>query len=140
MKKLFCAVASIGLLAACADEAEVVEEETIADAEVNETAMEPATTAAGWDTNADAQFQQAEYTSFGDNFGVWDADSDGSLTEEEFGAGWTEAGWNDSEGAFSAFDDDEDGVLGDGEFFSDDEWGEWDANSDGVLDENEWTY
>lgn len=140
MKKLLCAVATLGLLAACAEEAEVVEEENIADAEVNETAMAPATTAGVWDANADSQFQQAEYTSYRENFGTWDADADGSLTQDEFNAGWNEAGWSDGESAFTGFDDNSDGVLDNNEFFSDDGWSEWDANSDGVLDQNEWRY
>ena len=143
MKKLLCAIAAVGLLGACADEAEV-EEEVIADAGLadttaNEPAMAPAN--AGWDADGDSRFQQAEYTTFGEtNFNAWDADANSSLTEDEFNAGWTQAGWDDSEGAFSTFDDNSDGVLDDNEFFGEDEWGEWDANSDGLLDENEWTY
>lgn len=143
MKKLFCAIAALGLLSACAEEAEeaeVTEEEALADAQVNETAMEPATTLATWDANADGQFQQTEYTANANNFGTWDADSNASLSQEEFNAGWTQAGWEDGEGAFTAFDDNSDGMLANDEFFSEDEWGEWDANSDGVLDTNEWTF
>lgn len=140
MRKLFCAAAAIGLLTACTNEPEVAEEDTVlADSEVNETALETDATTA-WDTNGDGIFQEAEYTAVGETFGNWDLDSDGGLTGEEFNTGWTEAGWNDSEGAFAAFDDNEDDLLDDGEFFSEDEWGEWDADSDGLLDSNEWTY
>lgn len=140
MRKLFCAAAAIGLLTACANEPEVAEEDTVlADSEVNETALETDVTTA-WDTNDDGIFQETEYTAVGETFGNWDLDSDGGLTGEEFNTGWTEEGWNDSEGAFAAFDDNEDDLLGDDEFFSEDEWGEWDANGDGLLDSNEWTY
>lgn len=140
MKKLICAIAAVGLLSACAEEAEVAEEEeVIADTAMGETAMTE-TTAGVWDTDADGQFDQSEFTSFRNNFGTWDADANGSLTQEEFNAGWTQAGWTNPEGAFTAFDDNSDGMLGNDEFFSDDEWGEWDANSDGVLDDNEWTF
>lgn len=140
MKNLLCAVAALGLLSACTNEPEVAEDDTVlADAEVNETALEPVTTST-WDSDADGQFQQAEYTAVGETFGTWDADSDGTLTEEEFGSGWTDAGWDNSAGAFTAFDDSGDGLLDNDEFFADDEWSEWDANSDGVLDTNEWTY
>jgi len=139
MKKYLCAIAAVSLLGACAEEAEVVDENAIADTEVNSTALEAGSNGA-WDSNADGLFQEAEYTSLGSSFTTWDSDADGFLSDDEFEAGWTQTGWNDSEGAFAAFDDDGDGVLSNDEFFSDDEWSEWDANDDGVLDESEWTF
>lgn len=140
MKKIICAMAAIGLLSACAEEPEVADDELVADTEVNDTAMATETTVVAWDTNNDAQFQQDEYNTFGDNFTTWDTDASGTLTSEEFNAGWTQAGWSNPEGAFTAFDDNNDSMLAEDEFFGEDEWTEWDANNDGVLDENEWTF
>lgn len=140
MKKIFCTVAVLGLLAGCSNEPEVVEEDTVlADTEVNDTALETDATTA-WDTNGDELFQETEYTAVGETFGNWDLDSDGGLTSEEFNTGWTNQGWSDSEGAFASFDNNGDGLLDNDEFFSNEEWAEWDADSNGVLDNNEWAY
>lgn len=56
-----------------------------------------------WDTDADAQIDEAEFQAGLEDDGVydrWDEDADGMLSEDEFGRGM-----------FSVFDDDEDGIM-----------------------------
>lgn len=96
------------------------------------------TNAGLFDTNRNGLFERTEYTAFRNNMGMWDTNRDRVINRAEFGAGWNSIGWDDDTGAFSAFDDNSDGIIGNDEFFSDDEFGLWDEDQDGVLDDDEW--
>lgn len=65
----------------------------------------------------------------------WDADADGALTDDEFGAGITEYG------VFERWDGDADGFLAEEEFGASlgeaDNFEEWDTDGDGMLSEDE---
>ena len=142
MKKLLIMTSAVSalFLSACADEPEVAEIEETA---YNEDAVTPMTETAAydWDTNDDGIFQEAEYTSWGDQgLTGWDTDGDGQLTAEEFNSGWTMAGFTQPDTVFTAWDDNNDGFLADDELFDDEEWTEWDANGNGVLEETEFGY
>ena len=89
-----------------------------------------------FDTDGDGLFERAEYDAFGENnFGLWDANDDNWIDENEFGVGWTEAGWDNDIGAFDTFDEDNNNFLDSNEFFDDEDFGVWDSNADGVLGE-----
>lgn len=130
------AASSFALMAACTEEPDVIEADELA---ADRTTMaDPIGTVGTWDTNNDGMFDEAEYRAWGER-GVtgWDTDADGMLSMQEFDAGWTEAGFNNGNDVFLAWDDDNDGFLTDGEFFDDEEWTEWDANSSGLLENDE---
>lgn len=135
-------LATMGLLAACSDEPEVTEAEAPLAVDPVDTNAELVTAdPAGWDVNNDSNFDRAEFSGYGDRgFLGWDTNRDQNLSREEFDAGWTQAGWRDGGTAFSAFDDNNDTMLSNDEFFAEDEFSEWDRNSDGVLDSNEWGF
>lgn len=139
------AAASALMLSACSEEPEVVETEELG---TDEAVLSPDATSVAepvalttWDTNNDGVFQEAEYTAWGQNgITAWDTDADNRLSADEFNTGWTGAGFNDSASVFSAWDDDSDGYLTSEEYFDDEEWTEWDANSSGVLETTEFGY
>lgn len=64
----------------------------------------------------------------------WDSDANGALDAEEFRQGMRQEGWFDAE------DDDDDGRIVPTEFgdLGEDEYGDWDANSDGYLEDIEY--
>lgn len=67
-------------------------------------------------------------------FNEWDGDGDGALTEEEFGAGFENAG------LFNTWDENGDGVLAEDEWSNigvDADYASWDENGDGALAEDE---
>lgn len=138
------AAASALMLSACSDEPEVVVVEDLGYEEADLGADAPsvaATGAATWDTNNDGLLQKAEYTAWNRRgISVWDTDSDNRLSVEEFGAGWIDAGFKDPDTIFALWDDNVDGYLTDDEFFDDDEWTNWDTNSNGVLEPTEFGY
>jgi hypothetical protein len=129
MKKLILAtVAAAGLLSGCATDAGLIDRPLISGTE-----------AGLFDTDGDGLFERAEYDAFGDdNFEVWDTNDDNWIDENEFGAGFDEAGWDDDEGAFDTFDDDTNSYLDDDEFFDDEDFADWDVDADGILDDDEW--
>lgn len=99
------------------------------------------TNAGLFDTDRDGKFERNEYDAFGDNnFGVWDSNDDGWIAEDEFGLGWNNIGWDDDDGVFDTFDDDGNNYLDSNEFFDDEEFIEWDTNSDGFLGTDEWGF
>lgn len=68
------------------------------------------------------------------DFGSWDANGDGYLDEQEFGAGMSESG------VFSAYEEDDDGVIGEEEWNAigtDITWDEWDSDGEYGLTEDE---
>ncbi|MFN7023487.1 MAG: hypothetical protein ACK4QP_03000 [Pseudorhizobium sp.] len=76
-----------------------------------------------WDTDGTAGINETEFrTGFETNtaFDTWDANDDGSLTEEEFGAGI-----GDNETAYN-------------ERFGEGWFGEWDADSNDAISEDEY--
>ena len=134
-------------LAACGEEPEVSQAEAptpvdpVDTGTENMTADPPAGTSAGWDTNNDGNFDRAEFAGYGDRgFLGWDGDKDQRLSRTEFESGWTQAGWREPGTAFTAMDDNNDTYLGQDEFFAEDEFGEWDRNSNGVLETEEWGF
>ncbi|MEQ5788887.1 hypothetical protein J3454_13390 [Erythrobacter sp. NFXS35] len=130
------AASSLALMAACTEEPDAIETDTLG---ADQTAItDPVGTVGTWDTNNDGIFDEAEYTAWGERgISEWDTDADGMLSMQEFDAGWTEAGFNNGNDVFLAWDDDNDGFLTDDEFFDDEEWGEWDANNSGMLENDE---
>ena len=91
-----------------------------------------------WDANDDGFLDQNE---FGSNWagtgtlGVWDANDDGFLDENEWGVGV-----GNNRGEFGAFDDwdiDNDNRLAVNEFGTG-SFGVFDDNRDGMIDSNEW--
>ena len=142
---LALSLATAGLLSACSNEPEVAETEAPAAVEPTETvdgaATAPLAANAGWDSNSDRNFDRNEFSGYGDRgFLAWDKDKDQRLSTSEFESGWSEAGWRDSQTALTAFDDNGDTFLSNEEFFGEDEFGEWDANANGVLESNEWVF
>ena len=120
---------------------------------------------ASFDENDDNMLDENEVpNTYQNNFDAWDADEDGSLSEEEFynttfgntdaddDDGITEEEWNAGyagmyggyveEGDFSTFDADGDGVLNSDEWnqgFTETEWyGTYDADDDSLVTDTEW--
>lgn len=149
MKKIMTAIAlvSAAALSACGEEPEVTTAEmpnAVDPVDTNTeavTADPPAGTSAGWDINNDRNFDQAEFTGYGDRgFLGWDNDKDQRLSNAEFEQGWTQAGWREPGTAFTAFDDNNDTFLSNDEFFGEDEFTEWDKNRNGMLEDDEWAF
>lgn len=147
--RMFTALALLAAvpLAACGEEPEVTQAEAPVVADPVDTGTEnmtldpPAGTSAGWDTNNDRNFDRAEFTGFGDRgFLGWDGDKDQRLSRAEFESGWGQTGWREPGTAFTAFDDNNDTYLSNDEFFGEDEFSEWDRNSSGVIESNEWGF
>lgn len=77
--------------------------------------------------------------------GAWDADTDGVISQEEFGTGFGETG------VYDEWDADDDGALTENEFntgigenedefterFGEDAYSQWDEDGDGALSEDE---
>ena len=135
-------------LASCGEEAEVAEEGIVAEGvgmgegigEAGVGAVEQVGVAT-WDTDNDGLFNETEYTAWRDRgLTEWDTDADNQLTQQEFEAGWTQAGFTNAGGVFTDWDDNNDGFLSNDEWFDDEEWGEWDADTSGVLETGEWGY
>ena len=146
-KAVFASIASLALITACTEEPEVTEAETPVATDPVDTGTEvvtadaPAGTSAGWDTNNDRNFDQNEFTGYGDRgFLGWDNDKDQRLSRTEFDAGWSQAGWREPGTAFAAFDDNNDTFLSNDEFFAEDEFSEWDKNRSGMLEQDEWVF
>ncbi|WP_126171911.1 hypothetical protein [Altericroceibacterium xinjiangense] len=131
------AAASALLLSACGSEPEVAETEVV-------EPVAPAVTPVGataWDTDNDGMFNQTEYTAWRERgMTEWDTDADGQLNENEFNTGWTNAGFQNGAGLFGDWDDNTDGFVDSNEWFSDDEWSTWDANNSGILEREEFGY
>ena len=91
-----------------------------------------------WDANDDGFVDTNEFGANWvgtDEFGVWDANDDGFLDENEWGIG---VGDNDAEfGLFDDWDTDNDNRLGVNEFGVG-SFGVFDDNSDGLIDDDEW--
>lgn len=129
-KLLVAAVAAGGLLAGCATDAGLIDENVFAEG-----------SAGVFDTDGDGLFESAEYDAFGDTyFDNWDTNDDDWLDAGEFDVGWDSVGFDDETGAFETFDNDDNGFLGDDEFFDDEEFGAWDTDRDGALDDDEWGF
>ena len=70
-----------------------------------------------------------------DNFSTWDADADGTVTSEEFGAG-----------VFSTYDENDDNVLDEQEYEEYEAWDDaeetdfddYDTDTSGDISEDEW--
>ena len=139
-------LATAGLLSACGQEPEAAEVEAPAAVEPVGAGTELGAAGApldnaGWDMNNDGNFDRAEFTGYGDRgFLTWDSDKDQRLSRTEFESGWTGAGWGDPGTAFTAYDDNTDTYLSNDEFFGEDEFLEWDGNSNGILEPNEWVF
>ena len=147
MKKFLLVSLGAALLAACGEDADVTENETPVVTDAADTAPEiiesdaPAGPNASWDANNDQMIDRNEFTGMGDRgFLGWDGDNDQRLSQTEFESGWTEAGFQNGGEVFTAFDDNSDSFLDGGEFFSEDEFAEWDTNSNGILEQNEFGY
>lgn len=153
-------LAAVAALSACDSELGVRDEETpvlpeqasptpgrVGAAYNAEQEVQPATTAARavpdvcgapLDTNRNGVVELAEYNSFsGFSFDEWNQDGNEELTAAEFHSCWRALGWGNSEPAFAAFDDDNDGILTSEEFFGRDEFQLWDKNSDSALSPEE---
>lgn len=65
-----------------------------------------------------------------DDFGTFDTNADGELSDEEFGLGFSETDW------FGNYDMDDDDLLSDVEW-NEGLFGDWDTNDDTFLDETE---
>ena len=62
------------------------------------------------------------------------------MSEQEFEAGFRDAGWRDWREGFEAFDRDRNRYLNREEFFSERDWNTWDRDRDGRLDDDEWFF
>lgn len=145
MKKFLLVPMCAALLVACGEEAEVAETEAPVGTELGaDTGLGTDVAVAqpvAWDANNDRMIDRNEFTGIGDRgFLGWDGDNDKRLNQQEFELGWTQAGFQNGGEVFTAFDDNNDTFLGNDEFFSDDEFGEWDANRNGILEQNEFGY
>lgn len=96
-----------------------------------------------WDADADGSITEEEFgTGFGDAdvFGEWDTDDDDALSEDEFSAGIGDATdtFNErfGEGAFTEWDEDGDGTLAEDEFRSG-AYAGYDDDADDVIEEPE---
>lgn len=90
------------------------------------------------DTNGNGSIEEPEYLSFrGFAFDNWDADNDERITPAEFHACWRGMGWGDSASAFASFDENDDGAVGQEEFFEPEAFKRADANGNAVLEPGE---
>jgi hypothetical protein len=96
-----------------------------------------------WDKNADASVDEQEFRAgFGEAgvFGDWDTDGDNMLSEDEFNAGIGDgtAAFNErfGENAFSEWDANEDDLLAEDEFYAGTYAG-YDDDDDNVIEEPE---
>ena len=147
MKKFLLLAFSATLLTACGEDADVTANEAPAITDPADLAPEavqndaPAGPNASWDANNNQMIDRNEFTGINDQgFLGWDNDTDQQVSQAEFEEGWTEAGFQNGGEVFTAFDDNSDGFLGTDEFFSDDEFAEWDTNGNGILEREEFAY
>lgn len=148
MRKLILPCAAALALMACQNEAveeegvgtDVAEVDTGAEGigvEGQQTAGQPLS----WDADNDTLIDENEFTGFGDQgFAGWDGDGDDSIGMPEFERGWTEAGFNNPQEAFTRFDANNDQRLERNEFFTQDQFATWDANNNDVLEREEFAY
>lgn len=138
------AAASILMLSACSDGPEVVVTEDLGNEEArisSDATILDEPVAATWDTNNDGILQKDEYTAWHQRgISAWDTNSDNRLSLQEFSAGWIDAGFKDADTIFALWDDNVDQYLTDDEFFDDEEWPNWDTNSNGALEPTEFGY
>ncbi len=93
-----------------------------------------------WDANDDGILSQDEYGAIGDSFGEYDANGDGFVNEEEY-AGFADAGWGEENeqtaGLFNEWDDNEDNQLSEDEWGDEEEFAGWDENQSAALESEE---
>lgn len=94
-----------------------------------------------WDPNTDTQIDENEFFEMfgnGDYYSQWDADGDGMLAEEEWKEGFSDT-YEDREydGAFGDWDSNSDGYL-DSDEYSAGTFNMWDEDGNGYIDNDEY--
>jgi sporulation protein YlmC with PRC-barrel domain len=93
----------------------------------------------GWDENRNQRMERNEF--YGGLYSVWDMDRDGRLTNAEYDQAWNTWGEGLGQADFGRFDANRDGILNEQEFAAG--WGDsglyerWDADGGGWLAGNE---
>lgn len=86
------------------------------------------------DANADGRIDRDEWADYRDiTYDDWDTDGDGMIEESEFERCWTVSGASHDHDLYDLWDVDGDDALNSDEFFSDDRYGDHDADEDGFL-------
>lgn len=103
-------------------------------------AAQEAATYGTYDADQNNVLEQEEYTAIGETFGQWDTDQSGTLDEEEFNAFYEESFGETNEQTaqlFDTWDADDDQMLTEDEFASEEAFATWDEDQSGALEEEE---
>ena len=122
-------------------EPEVVVVEPVEEDEVSYDNVTANEKPAEWDANGDELLDRQEFSNLATgSWQEWDSDRNGALSETEFTSGWTGAGFSDADAAFGFANGDEDAELSAEEWSASSIWTQYDADTSGILEQDEFPY
>ena len=93
---------------------------------------------AALDADENGEITEEEWGAYGESFGEYDADQSGFIDEEEYGT-WAEAeGVEDEEGELFGACAGDDEQIAEDEWFGDETFGEYDEDESGAIEDDEW--